>query len=134
MEKIIWTPCLYGKSDFKIYLDKNFAKEMIQSKIPIERQTNMNKLANEELKRLETNWLNPYNFYEDSCLITQIYIGQDGVWLSTNRQVIDNLLKEEKFFEPIEYNSHNTDTTKQAYVLIKLFNKWIDYSDALKAK
>ncbi|GAJ08284.1 unnamed protein product, partial [marine sediment metagenome] len=133
MKKTIWTPRLYGRCDFGVYLDRDFAKEMFQSKVPTERQTRMNELANEELKRLGTDWLNPYTFYKDSCFITQFYIGQNGVWLSTNRQTIDNLLKEKESSKLIEYDSHNIDTPKQAYVLMALFDKWVEYADAFKS-
>ena len=70
MEKTIWTPRLYGRGDFGIYLERDFAKEMIKSKIPIKRQNRMNELANEELKRFGINWSNPYTFHKDSCFIT----------------------------------------------------------------
>jgi len=131
VEKTIWTPRLYGRCDFGIYLDEDFAKEMIQSYISTERQNKMNELGNDELKIFEINWLNPYMFYKNSCFITQFYIGQDGAWLSTNHQSVDELIRGESY-KPIQYNSHNIDTTKQAYVLMRLFDKWIEYSDVLK--
>ena len=132
MEKIIWTPDLYGGCDFKVYLDKEFAKEMIQSKIPNGKQIRMNELANEELKRLRINWSNPYSFYTDSCFITQFYIGQDGVWLSTNYQTIEDLINRKESSKIVEYNSHNVDTPSQAYVLMVSFDKWVQYADELK--
>lgn len=133
MEKIIWAPRLYGRCDFGIYLDRDFAKDMIKSKIPIKRQNHMNELANEELNRFGINWLNPYTFHKDSCFITQFYLGQNGVWLSTDYQIIENLLEEKESSKLISYHSHNTDTSKQAYVLMALFDKWIEYSDAFKS-
>ncbi len=132
MEKTIWTPSLYGRCDFGIYLDRNFAKEMVKSKVPIKKQNRMNELANEELKRFGINWLNPYTFQKDSCFITQFYIGQNGVWLSTDHLTIENLLKEKESSKLIEYNSHNTDTSKQAYILMLLFDTWVRYADAFK--
>ena len=132
MEKTIWTPRLYGVCDFGIYLDRDFAKEMIQSKVPAERQTIMNKLANEELKKWEINWSNPYNFHEDSCFVSQIYMGQNGVGFSTDHHTIDELLNGKESPKPIEYTSHNVDVPKQAYVLMSLFDKWIEYADAFR--
>lgn len=134
MDKTIWTPRLYGSCDFGIYLDRDFAREMIQSKVSNERQTRMNELANEELKRLGTNWLNPYTFHKDSCFISQFYIGQNGVWLSTNHQTIDDLLNGKESSKPIEYNSHNVDVPSQSYVLMRLFDQWIEYADAFKSE
>lgn len=133
MEKTIWTPRLYGYCDFGVYLDEDFARDLIQSKVPDERQRRMNELANEELKTMGEYWLSPYTFHEDSCFISQIYIGQNGVWLSTNYQTIDELLKGKESSKPIEYTSHNVDSPKQAYVLMRLFDKWVEYADAFKS-
>ncbi len=133
MERTIWTPRFYGEYDFEVYLDWDFAREMIQSRISTERQTKMNKLGDVELKRLGVNWLSPYTFHEDSRFITQFYIGQNGVWLATDHQTIDGLLnQEEESSNVIKYTSHNVDTPKQAYVLMMLFGKWVEYVDALK--
>ncbi len=132
MKKIIWTPELYGTCNFRIYLDEDFAREIIQTKISDKEQARMNELANEELERLETNWLDPYKFHKDSCFVTQFYIGQNGVWLSTNYQTTKDLLKGEKSSKPIKYNSHNVDIPKQAYVLMTLFDKWVEYAGTFK--
>lgn len=134
MEKAIWTPDLYGKYDFGIYLDRKFALEMINSIIPGERQKSMNELATEELKRLGVKWPNPYTFCNNSCFITQFYIGDNGVWLSTNHTNISDLLSGRESSELVEYHSHNVDTPYQTYILMLLFNKWIDFSDALRDK
>jgi len=133
MEETIWTPRLYGKYNFGVNLDKDFAREMIQSRISTARQTRINELANKELEKLKTNWLNPYTFHEDSCLIIQCYIGQNGVGLSLKYQAVDNLLKDKIYSEVIEYDSHNVDTPSQAYVLMNLFDKWVEYAAAFKS-
>ena len=132
MEKTIWTPRLYGYCNFGVYLDRDFAKEMIQAKLSNKRQRRMNELANEELKRLRTNWSDPYTFHEASCFISQFYIGQNGVWLSTNHQTINDLINEKESSKPIEYSSHNVDFPSQAYILMRLFDKWIEYANVLK--
>ena len=133
MDKTIWTPYLHGSCDFEVYLDRDFAREMIQSKVSNERQKRMNQLANEELKRLGTNWSTPYIFHEDSCFILEFHIGQNGVWLSTTHQTIDDLLNGKESSKPIEYDSHNVDVSSQAYVLMRLFDKCIEYADAFKS-
>ena len=131
-KKIIWMPEFYDNCDFGIYLNRNFAKEMIKSKIPTERQTIMNKLATQELKRRKVNWINPYSFHEDTAFIHQIYIGQNGVWLSTNHQDISELISETKSSKQIKYESHNVDFPEQNYILMSLFNQWVEYSDAIR--
>ena len=132
MEETIWIPRLYGKYNFGVNLGKDFAREAIQLRIPAQEQTKMNKLANKELERLKTDCLNPYIFHEDSCLITQCYIGQNCVGLSLDSRIIDQLLEDKIYSEVIEYDSHNIDTPNQAYVLMNLFDKWVEYADAVK--
>ena len=130
MTKIIWQPHFGPKYDFSINLDRIFAQEMIDARIPPERQFRMNQLANEQLKRLSRDWLDPYTFHENSCFVTQFYIGNNGVWLASDG--IDDLIKHREFKKPIEYHSHNVDTPNQAYILMALFDTWVEYADVLK--
>jgi|SRR3989344_5666164 len=127
MDRIVWQPVFGHKYDFSVNLDNLFAKEMIDARVPSERQIRMNQLANEELKRLGENWLNPFHFYENSCFVSQFYIGKNGVWLAT-----DILIQNKELEKPIDYHSHNVDSSKDLYVLLKLFDTWVKYADALK--
>lgn len=131
VEKILWQPRLYGRCEFGIYLDGNFAKEMIQSRTIPEKQDKLNKLANEELEKFRIRSLNPYTFYGDSCFVNQVHIGGNGVWLSINHQTIEDLLKKDKPL-PVEYHSHNVDIPKDAYILIVLFDNWVEYARVLR--
>ncbi len=131
MERTLWTPQFSAKYDFAVFLDRGFAREMIQAKIPQNRQEAMNTVGNEVLRGLETHWQNPYSFHNNSCFVTQVYLGQNGVWLAADI-TLDELLKIEKPSRPIEYHSHNVDNFKQAYTLMALFGKWIEYADILK--
>jgi len=130
MEKTIWTPCFSAKYDFAVSLNRDFAREMIQVEIPSERQQAMNNVGNEVLQGLGDDWRNPYTFYNNSCLVSQVYLGQNGVWLATD--ITPYELLKEKSSKPIGYHSHNVDTSKQAYTLLALFGKWIEYADILK--
>ena len=132
IDKLIWQPRFYAEYDFEVYLDRDFARTMIQAKIAPERQKITNELANEELKKLGIHWSNPYDFYEDTGFIRQFYIGQNGVWLSTNHRNIDELLEGAESHELIKYDSHNVDTSRQAYVLMRIFDKWVAYADAMR--
>jgi len=129
MEKIIWQPSL-GYYEFNISLDKDFARDMLLAKIPAKNQDALNQVANRELERLKIGWKNPYSFHEDSCFVKQIYIGSNGVGLSTNHQTINNLLKNGA--DKVKYYSHNVDYTSQQHALMILFEKWVDYSDVIK--
>ncbi|MDO8511609.1 MAG: hypothetical protein Q7S55_05605 [Nanoarchaeota archaeon] len=130
MDRIIWQPHFGSRYDFSVKLDRVFAEEMIDACIPLERQTRMNQLANEQLKRLQWDWLNPYTFHQESCFVSQFYLGNNGVWLSA--EGIDGLVLHEKSGKPIEYHSHNIDTPNQAYILMALFDRWVEYADILK--
>lgn len=130
MERTLWTPCFSAKYDFAVYLDRPFAREMIQAKIPTARQEAMNNLGNKVLRRLEIDRLEPYSFHKDSCFVTGVYLGQNGVWLAADT-TSDELLKD-KSTRLIEYHSHNVDNSKQAHTLLALFDQWVTYSDILK--
>lgn len=132
MEKILWMPHSFNKCDLEVYLDRDFAQEMIQSRIPNERQRMMNELAKEALEQLGIRQLNPYGFHEDSCFITQFSLGEGGVWLSTGHQNIADLVKGKESPNPINYHSHNVDTPRHAYAFLVLFDKWARYANTLK--
>lgn len=131
MEKLIWQPVFCSGYDFKVCLDEVFAREMIRSQVPIKKLERMNQLANEDLKRWKMNCLDPYSFHGDSCFLRQIYLSE-GRWLATDYHSRTNLLKDKILLKPIEYNSHNVDTPRKAFILMALFDKWIKYSDVLK--
>ena len=130
MERMIWQPHFGFRYDFSVNLDRIFAEEMIDARIPPEGQIRMNQLANEQLKRLQWDWLNPYTFHQDSCLVSQFYLGNNGVWLSA--EGIDGLVRHEGSRKSIEYHSHNVDTPNQAYILMALFDTWVNYAEILK--
>lgn len=133
MEKTIWTPDLHGRFNFDIYLDRDFATDMIRSKISNEKQTRFNALANEELEKLAIYWLNPYAFHEDSCFIKEFYLGQNGVTLFTDHHTIADLVNGKESSKPIKYHSEHAETRKQAYTLMTLFDEWVKHADALKS-
>ena len=129
---ILWTPDFYGRCDFGVNLNRDFAREMIEAKVSNEKQIMMNDVANGKLKELGKTWLNPYRFHENSCFLSQIYLGENGVWLATDRQNIESLLVESKLEKAIEYSSHNVDRPAQACTLMVLFGTWVEYADAFK--
>jgi len=134
-DKIVWQPSLgNGRSghEFSINLDREFAKEMIRTKMSDGTAKRLNQLANETLKEFGVNWLNPYTFEKDSCFLSQIYLGENGLWLSTNYRDIEDLSREDVPPKHVVYNSHNVDTSIQAYSLMRMFGMWIHYSDVLR--
>lgn len=132
VDKIIWQPEFIFEHDFKVLLNRDFAKEMIKAKMPDGMERRMNQLANEKLKELGVHWLNPYTFHGDSCFLSQIYLGQNGLWLSTSYRDIEDLGRDNIPSKPVEYYTHNVDMLSQAYHLMRMFDMWIHYSDVLK--
>ena len=134
MKDIVWQFVRNNDYEFKVLLDRDFAKIMVTAEISPDYQKRLNELATEELKRLGINWISPYTFHANSGFISQIYLGQNGVWLSANHQNIESILKNEKTSEPIEYYSHNVDTSKQAFGLMAMMALWVHYSDVIIKK
>jgi hypothetical protein len=134
MDKIIWQPEFFLEHDFKIYLDSEFARTMIQSSISFDRQQRMNVIGNDELQRRGINWKDPFHFHQDSCFIDQFYIGRNGVWLATDYHSRDSLMSFNAFVKPIEYHSHNVDTAQEKIALMRLVDIWVKYSEILRGE
>ena len=133
--KLIWQPeLLIPQCGFKVFLDGEFAKEMLKHPLSGENQKRMNELGKEKAKKWRFDWAEPYNFFNNSCLIQQVYLGRNGLWLSTSCSGLEGLSKEKdsKPSKPIEYDAHNVDIPENAYALMYLFNQWIEYTDILK--
>ena len=132
MTNMIWQPSLYSNSgEFNVSLDTKFAKKMINVKISAENQNRFNLIGNRELEIMKVKWENPYHFHENTGFVKEFYIGHNGVWLATNYQTVDSLLKNDKNLKEIKYFSHNVDTRAESHALMVLFGKWIEYSDIL---
>jgi len=133
MEKIVWQPALYSKGEIDITLDKKFALDMIQAKIPAKNQNCLNQWAKENFKHLNF-CQDPYLFHEDSGFVKQIYIGHNGIGLHVNHYTIDSLLKNDPWLNEVKYNSHEANSPYDKYALMALFSGWIEYSDVLIGK
>jgi hypothetical protein len=129
MEKLIWMPKLRGKFDLDIYLDVGFAKELLESKCDEKTQENMNRLGRELLNRFDFKWDEPYSFYKDTPFVNKFNISY-GTDLLLPRTDLEGMLKSNQNI--LEYSSHEVFTHKEAYVLMALFNQWVEYSEVLK--
>ena len=129
-EKVIWMPqsLINQGYDFKVLLDRDFAKEMLSTKITSGKARNFNETA-DRLKLLGFN-KSPFLFYEDTAFVSQINSGTDGRWLATSGTSGKNPLG--VFKGPIEYYSHNMDSSVDLYMAMRLMDFWVDYSDVLK--
>ena len=131
MSSVLWQPSFSLGYNFNVLLDRDFARAMATAAIGPAKQQKMNELGSEELQRLGTVWPDPFIFHQESALVTQFYLGQNGVWLALDDP---GSLTDELYSKPIEYHSHNVDTTKQVFDLQYLFDVWVKYADILKEK
>lgn len=132
-KKVIWQPvAIYQPSmEFGILLDRDFSKDMLESKTTQENQDRLQKLANEYImKRFKLIHLNPYIFREDSCFVKQIHLGSNGKWLCVDTTY--DRIPTDVHKGLIPYLSHNIDNSIDAYGLIALVDMWVTYSKILK--
>lgn len=134
MERIIWQPfSLYQPSfDFGIKLDRTFAKEMISTRIPQEAQRAMIDQARETAERFRFNYPEVLDFHEDTCLVAGFYIGNGGTWLTADKYDREKLMDDSQREKPLEYHSHNVDSSREAIALMALVDHWAEYSDILR--
>jgi len=135
-DRIVWQPfgIYQERHDFGVYFDRRFIKEMIESHPKIDVLNAINKRGAELLRRRGHMWHNPYQFYEDSGLVTQFDLGENGTWLVVSETYGRSPL--EVYPEPklIPYYSHNVDTPRQVESLLALVDMWTEYSEILTGK
>jgi len=95
-------------------------------------QERLNWLAEQELDRFHANFPSPLRFYQDTCFVNELYMG-DGRSIVVNSGAIGNLLRQDSKRKDVEYHSSNSDTSRTAYVLIALFGMWVKYADHLRS-
>lgn len=117
-----------------ILLDRDFAEDMLASKIPFEAQKRMNQLSLETLISKGFNWHDPLIFHEDTALVTEFHLGNGGVWLSMDSSSRFSLLNQNDKKEPLKYHSHNARYSSHSYALMALVDRWVEYADLLKGK
>jgi len=126
MDRLIWQPelPLRQAGDFKIFLDRVFAQEMLCAQLPTMSREAMNKMGNEELKRLREVGTNPFMFYGDTCFVNQISLNVGkGLTLYTEGH---DVLRQTN--EPVIYETHNVERDYQIQGIVHLFNFWIQHT------
>ena len=129
MDKIIWQPIqLSGSTNFGVILDREFAKIMVSKKLDDKKILRFNNFI---IERISKRAFNPHIiFYKDTALAVQLNTGYGGVWLSVDNTNGRNPL-EVYVNKPIEYSSHNVDTTSNRDVLLRMMDIYVDYSDLI---
>lgn len=129
MESIVWQPkCLYqNSSNFKILLNSNFAKDMLESKLEDEVRYGLNKIAEELLNKRGFISNEPIIFYGDSLLVEKLDFGENSssLILETNLNLESFLFNRKK---PLEYFSEKVNSVEQREALMSVFDLWTDYS------
>jgi len=120
--------------NFTLYLDRNISKLIKGISIDEKIRKRFQEIGQEDLKNMGKKWYEPYLFHENSLLISQINIESDGRWLASSRDDILELDKEKPFNNFVRYNSHNIDTPEQAYALLALFTRWLDFTKCFTDK
>lgn len=133
MVNLIWQPSIIHNPrspspyDFSITLDLKFAKKMIANKISEERKSNMQRIGLETISPMEFRESEPFRFFEDTALVEAFHLSGNGIWLSSAGQ--SRYIPSMK--ENLVYHSHNTDTAKDAFALMSLVTKYVEYSEIL---
>lgn len=132
MKEIIYQPFnVFTRGyDFGIRLDNNFARKMSCARIEKEKQARMSQIAFETERMFGFDWSTPLTFYEDTALVREFNLGNNGIWLSANSGDVDKIV-DWTHRKPLVYNSHNVDRSNQACALMALFDRWIFYSESL---
>ena len=132
MKRLIWqVSSLYpsGKEliknyGFKINLDWDFAKKMIESKISPTKINELNELGK---YKFDLPISKPFQFYKESGLLNMIDLGIKGKWLNTNLVELKYKLENK---ENLKYATHKIDNIGEVSNLIELFDLWVSFSNA----
>jgi hypothetical protein len=131
--KIIWQPNgLYqkGHDEFSLFLDRHFAKEMLETKISQQTKQKLNQLGS---KLMNISGLETFQFFKDTAFVNQFYLGENGLWLALD--VRSDLIKQElnsNNEKPLKYYSHNCNNITHAHDLMKLVDFYTQYSEIIK--
>lgn len=134
MSNVLWQPeSLYQPgADFKIIVDREFVREMLNTPLSKKGQSAMNDLGYALIKRRGCHWLAPYTFDSDNAFVRQFSLGENGVWLALDGCSGGNPLEHFSTPDPIKYSSHNIEGLNQAHLLMSLVDLWVEYRDTMK--
>lgn len=121
MDRVLWQPKSTDTMEFQVFLDEDFADgvrdwEPSESYGGLEGYRETIQEAGERiLGNRGQKCYDPFNFEEDSALITGIQIGNNGTNLSMSRDR-----------NRVTYDTHNVDTSYERVILEELFGKWAE--------
>lgn len=132
MTSLIWQPIgVYQPgADFEVLLDLAFARDVASLCLPQETREKFKRNAQEHLRLNEKGYSYPevYEFYNNSLLVKEFHLGNNGVWLATNFESGRIHGHEDSLI----YHSHNVGSEESSYTLMALVDYWVSYIDILK--
>jgi hypothetical protein len=132
-KRIIWQPfALYQPgSDFGIYLDRDFARKMLETKLSLEDRIRVKQLLLEVSESFGFSYPEPANFHEDTAFIKGFYLN-DGALLTIDQASLHHLINNPKK-ELLRYYSEEVNSPKKAQTLMALVDWWVEYADTIKS-
>ena len=127
-----------GGYGFGVYLDIDFAR-CVRNFVPDDVDFVQNKFQEHgkdwiirKVFKNEGEFLrNPYYFVEDSLFIQSVNVPGNACDLGVDWGQIEYLSRENSLSRCLNYSPHNVDSRAQAYCLMSLFTKWVDWTKAL---
>ncbi|MEK6906476.1 MAG: hypothetical protein AABW81_02550 [Nanoarchaeota archaeon] len=130
LEELVPRKGIKDNFGFGMNLKKDFALRCKNRKLLSSEQQKFQDIIKNQISiPLRYDELNPLDFFEDSLLVISFYLHRgNGLWLSAERSSIENL--DENSDNNLLYSSHNVDSTREAYSLISVFERWVHYTKA----
>lgn len=129
LKQLVWQPHRMYDShyDIAVTLCKDFAKEMYDLNVPQECLLGLNALAKDQLAFRGYSYNSPLQFQSDSGLLSQVYIGSNGKWLS-----LDTGGCEPDFRRNLTFSGHNLDSAHDRDAVLAMFSLWVEYANQIK--
>jgi len=125
-EQIVWQPIWLNEmhgANFKLILDKGFAKRCLEKKLSPIQQESFNLNAMKEVT--SRNYKRPFLFYQDTFFINQFCLDADR-WMDIENLYFGQNPLEVKS-DKIIYCSKNFDTFSDREETLKLIDYWISH-------
>lgn len=138
MEKEIWRATHsvrqneYSGHEFGIFLDRDFARGLLESSAHGWAREALTRVANEEVRKI-MSCDNPYLFYKDTPFVERFSLSEGGLWLATAPETIERLLTGRENRRMIRYFPVGACNIKESLVITYLFSEWIHQVPVLKA-
>jgi hypothetical protein len=132
-EQIVWQPIYLNQregTNFRIILDRSFAKDCLEKKLTSKQQMAFNEVASKQVTGEKIRI--PFLFYNDTILLKQINLDSDR-WFYIperyGRNPLDSLSN-----KSVIYQSNNFDTSWDRNITLSLFDFWVMHINSFDEK